>query len=106
MEFIFENGVRLRSKTSRAWKLWFATKALLQRGLVSGDVLRVWLGHVNLFFQLSRSRLSALSACYMFASQHLGHRAVLWPNVRRELCRGFSSWWNMTSLLRFLQLFI
>lgn len=85
MEFIFENGVRLRNKISRAWKLWFATKALLQRGRVSGEVLRVWLGHVNFFFQLGRSGLSALSATYKFVNQHLGHRAVLWPNVRSEL---------------------
>lgn len=25
------------------------------------------------------------SATYKFVSQHLGHRAVMWPNVRREL---------------------
>ena len=43
------------------------------------------LGHVNLFFALCRPCLSVLSSYYRFAAQHLGKRAVVWPNLRREM---------------------
>ena len=85
LEFRFEETVILRNTSKRTWRLWRATRALLGRHRVSGEVLRVWLGHVNFFFQLARSGLSALSACYRFVACSLGRRRALWPNVRKEL---------------------
>lgn len=52
---------------------------------MNGDVIRVWLGHVNFHFLLSRPLLSAISACYRFAISHTGHRFPLWPSVRKEM---------------------
>ena len=85
LEFRFGESVVLRNTSKRTWRLWRATRALLGRHRVSGEVLRVWLGHVDFFFQLARSGLSALSACYRFMACSLGRRRALWPNVRKEL---------------------
>ena len=85
LTFDFSDGVRVRSKRERAWRLWYATKCLLRRRRVNGDVLRVWLGHVNFHFLLSRPLLSTLSACYRFAISHTGHRFPIWPSVRKEM---------------------
>lgn len=84
-QFSFDPKVTLRNKSSRAWRLDIATKAILKRKRVSGDLLRVWLGHTNFFFQLNRLGLSCLSAVYKFSAMNLGRRASMWPNVRREL---------------------
>lgn len=85
LTFDFSDGVRVRSKRERAWRLWYATKCLLRRRRVNGDVIRVWLGHVNFHFLLSRPLLSTLSACYRFAISHTGHRFPIWPSVRKEM---------------------
>ena len=85
MTFSFDNGVRVRGKRARVWRLWGATRALLRRRRVSGETLRIWLGHVNFHFLLARPLLSTLSATYKFAITHLGHRFPLWPSVRREI---------------------
>ncbi len=85
LTFDFRSGVRVRAKSDRAWKLYLATRSLLNRRRVSGGVMRVWLGHVNFHFMLCRPALSVLSSCYKFAIQHLHHRHPLWPSVRREL---------------------
>ena len=85
LQFNFGSRVFIRNKTSRAWRLYLSTKAILKRKRVSGDLLRVWLGHTNFFFQLSRLGLSCPSAVYKFSAMHLGRRAPMWPNVRREL---------------------
>ena len=81
----FRDGATARSKTERAWKLWKATRGLLRRRRVSGRVLRVWLGLINFHFQLFRPALASLSVVYRFMSEHLDHRAPLWPSVRREM---------------------
>ena len=86
LTFNFENGrVTARAKSDRAWKLWLATRALLRRRRVSGEVLRVWIGHCNFHFLLARPLLSCLSACYAFAAKHRHHRYPMWPAVRKEL---------------------
>jgi hypothetical protein len=85
LTFSFGSRVTVRAKQSRAWRLWGATRALLRRRRISGDILRVWLGHVNFHFMLSRPLLSILSACYKFSSSHLGHRFPMWPSVRKEM---------------------
>ena len=85
LEFDFSQGMVVRNTRKRAWRLWLATKSLARRQRVSGDLLRVWLGHVNFYFQLNRPCLSVLSSSYRYAATHLGHRGVVWPNVRREL---------------------
>ena len=85
LTFEFGKEVRVRARSDRVWKLWGATRALIRRRRISGDVLRVWLGHVNFHFQLSRPALSAISACYKFVADHVGHRHPMWPSVRKEL---------------------
>ena len=83
--FRFDNGVRVTAKAERAWRLWAATRAILRRRRVSGDVLRVWLGHVNFHFLMCRPLLSILNATYKFAIAHLGHRFPMWDSVRKEI---------------------
>ena len=85
LTFHFADGVRVTAKAERAWRLWSATRAILRRRRVSGDVLRVWLGHVNFHFLLCRPLLSILNASYKFAIAHLGHRFPMWPTVRKEM---------------------
>ena len=83
--FSFTDRVRVRAKKDRAWRLWAATRALLKRKRISGETLRLWLGHVNFHFLLARPLLSVLSACYKFAATHLGHRYPMWNSVRAEM---------------------
>lgn len=85
LTFHFSNGVRVTAKAERAWRLWSATSAILRRRRVSGDVMRVWLGHVNFHFLLCRPLLSTLSASYKFSIAHLGHRFPMWSTVRKEM---------------------
>ena len=85
MTFDLTSGVRVGAKKDRAWRLFAATKAILRRKRVSGDLIQVWLGHVNYHFLLSRPLMSILSATYKFSLSHLGHRFPMWPEVRREM---------------------
>ncbi|CAE7246456.1 unnamed protein product [Symbiodinium sp. CCMP2592] len=78
-------GCAVRNTRLRAWRLWLATRGMAKRQRLSGELVRVWLGHVNFYFAIARPCLSVLSSCYRFASQNLGRRAVVWPNVRKEL---------------------
>jgi hypothetical protein len=48
-------------------------------------MMRVWLGHVVNHFQIMRSGLSCLHACYRFTQQALGRRVPVWPSVRYEM---------------------
>lgn len=80
-----DDGVTVRAKRERAWKLWLTTRALLRRRRISGEMLRVWIGHINFHFLLARPLLSCLSACYAFASKHRHHRYPMWDSVRKEL---------------------
>ena len=85
LEFDFSQGCVVRNTRLRAWRLWLATRGMAKRQRLSGELVRVWLGHVNFYFAIARPCLSVLSSCYRFASQNLGRRAVVWPNVRKEL---------------------
>ena len=73
------------AKPDRAWKLWHATRGLLRRRRLSGELLRVYLGLANFHFQLMRPALSIFSACYKFAAESIGRQATVWPSVRTEL---------------------
>ena len=73
LTFFLQDGVRVRAKQERAWRLWLATRALLQQRRVSGDAMRVRLGHVNYHFLPCRPLLSVISACYSFCHAHVGH---------------------------------
>ncbi|CAE7214061.1 unnamed protein product [Symbiodinium sp. CCMP2456] len=81
----FQGRCTARSKSQRAWQLWFATRGLLRRGRISGQLLRVYLGLANFHFQLMRPALSIFSACYRFASENIDRRRPVWPSVREEL---------------------
>jgi len=86
MTFDFSGGkVVVRAKRERTWRLWGAIRAVLRRKRISGECLRVLIGHINFHFLLARPLLSTLSACYAFASKHIGHRFPMWPAVRKEL---------------------
>ena len=85
LTFDLENGVRVRGRSDRVWKLWAASRAILRRRRVSGATLRKWLGHVNYHFLLCRPMLSVLSATYKFCMAHLHHRFPMWPSVRKEI---------------------
>lgn len=84
MKFDFAGRVAAMPKPRRTWRLWLATRCLLKRRRVHGKVLQVWLGHVTHHFALTRCCMSSLSACYRFAEEHKGHRAVVWPSVCQE----------------------
>lgn len=75
----------IRHRNKRAWRLYLATKALLRRGRVHGETMRIWLGHVVNHFQLMRPAMSCLHASYRFVQHALSSRAMMWPSVRFEL---------------------
>ena len=60
-----------RHRPARAWRLYQATRALLRRGRLRGEVVRVWLGHVIHHFQLQRPAMSSIHACYRFVQAAL-----------------------------------
>lgn len=84
VEVDLEEGV-LRIKRDRLWRVVLSGEALLQRGKVSGMVLRVWIGHVVNCMMLMRPGLAVLDRCYAFVSQHLETRSHLWPGVKAEI---------------------
>ena len=75
----------VRHRNKRAWRLYLATKALLRRGRVHGETVRIWLGHAVNHFQLMRPAMSCLHASYRFLQHALSSRAMMWPLVRFEL---------------------
>ncbi|CAE7396843.1 unnamed protein product, partial [Symbiodinium pilosum] len=86
MRLSFDKGrSTAMAKPERAWKLWHATRGLLRRRRLSGELLRVYLGLANFHFQLMRPALSVFSACYKFAAENVGRRATVWPTVRSTL---------------------
>lgn len=90
MRFNFSGPVLVTPKSSKVWRLWKATRLLIRRRRIHGKVLQIWLGHVTHMFSLSRSCMSALSACYRFVEDHKHHRSFMWPSVRKEMlhCMG------------------
>eukprot|EP00438_Fugacium_kawagutii_P019574 Skav228158 [mRNA] locus=scaffold439:19428:23715:+ [translate_table: standard] len=76
---------RIRHRAARSWRLYLATRALLRRGRIPGELLRVWIGHVVHHFQLTRCNMSAIHACYRFVEASLGKRTLVWPSVRLEM---------------------
>ena len=76
---------RLRPKSSRAWRLYLALHGLTEVRSVWGWQLRVVLGHIVNYFQLTPLVLSVLSSAYTFVQANLDRSAPLWPEVRDEL---------------------
>ena len=76
---------RIRHRPARAWRLYYATCALLKRGRVKGEMLRTWAGHVVNHFQLLKPAMSCLFSTYRFIQANLGRRAMMWTAVRTEL---------------------
>ena len=101
MTLDFRDQCRVRPKSRRAWRLWFAIHEILRKPRIHGRVLQVLLGHLVHHFQLSRSAMSILSASYRFVADHWFHRAPLWTSVKHELrqCLGvlFIVEYNMSS---------
>ena len=83
---VFDMEARcIRHRPARAWRLYQATRALLRRGRLRGEVVRVWLGHVIHHFQLQRPAMSSIHACYRFVQAALSKRIEVWPSVRFEM---------------------
>ena len=76
---------RIRHRAKRAWRPYYATKALTKRGRINGETLRVWLGHVVNHFQLLRPAMACLHSCYRFVQAALGRRMLVWNSVRTEM---------------------
>ena len=76
---------RLRPKSSRAWRLYLALHGLTEVRSVWGWQLRVVLGHIVNYFQLTPLVLSVLASAYTFVQANLDRSAPLWPEVRDEL---------------------
>ena len=62
----------LRHKRDRAWRLYRATKHMTGMRRLTGEAMRVWLGHAVHFCEMSRLSLSVLDACYKFVTAGLG----------------------------------
>ena len=75
----------IRHRAARFWRLYMATRALLRRGRIRGEMMRVWIGHVVHHFQLARCNMSVIHACYRFVEASLGKRSLVWPSVRLEM---------------------
>ena len=82
LEVDFSQGCVVRNTRLRACKLWLATRGMAKRQRLS---VRAWVGHVKFYFAIARPDLSVLSSRYRFASQALGRRVVVWPNIGKEL---------------------
>lgn len=68
----------------RLWKLRLATLELLRQGRGSGRIERL-VGHFTFAGLLQRGMLSVFQASYVYIRKHYEEKAVLWPEVRREL---------------------
>lgn len=75
----------IRHRAARSWRLYMTTRALLRRGRIRGEMMRVWIGHVVHHFQLARCNMSVIHACYRFVEASLGKRSLVWPSVRLEM---------------------
>ena len=76
---------RVSNKPSRLWKVYQASRALIQRSKVRGELVEIWLGHATSIFRLAPHFLSAFSHIYRFCEVARGRRVCLWPSVRAEI---------------------
>ena len=61
MRLSFDKGrSTAMAKPERAWKLWHATRGLLRRRRLSGELLRIYLGLTNFHFQFEAGALRLL----------------------------------------------
>ena len=74
-----KHDAKLRHRNDRAWRLYRATRELWLMPRVSGEVLRVWLGHVVHYCESMRLDLSILRSSYRFVESPLGSSKPL-PN--------------------------
>eukprot|EP00438_Fugacium_kawagutii_P017101 Skav204591 [mRNA] locus=scaffold672:132020:137458:- [translate_table: standard] len=80
----FENK-KVFNKPLRLWKVYLASRALLRRGRVRGEMVEVWLGHVTALFRLAPHFLSIFSHIYRFCEIARGRRVWFWPSVKAEI---------------------
>ena len=80
----FESKI-LSNKPARLWRFHLASRALLRRAKVKGDLLEVWAGHATSLLSLARHGFSALEAIYKFIAKNKGRRARVWESVREEI---------------------
>ena len=60
---------RVRNKSSRTWRFYLATSALLRRPAARGEHLEVWAGHAASLFSICRPAYSIMSAVYTASSR-------------------------------------
>lgn len=73
------------NKPARVWKFFQATRALLRRRKLKGDLLQIWTGHYTSLCGITPYGLSALNHTYRFIQASLNKRITVWPVVRHEL---------------------
>ncbi|CAE8627459.1 unnamed protein product, partial [Polarella glacialis] len=78
-------GQKLRHKNVRAWRLYLGLKYLLTLKKITGEVLRVFLGHIVHYCTLMRPALSILVHSYAVAFSSLGKTVNFPACVKREL---------------------
>ncbi|CAE8613278.1 unnamed protein product, partial [Polarella glacialis] len=74
----------MRHKNGRAWRLYLGLKYLLSLRRVTGEVIRVFVGHVVHYFTLLRPAMSILAHTYKFAFANLGRTAIITDAVKWE----------------------
>ncbi|CAK0852610.1 unnamed protein product, partial [Prorocentrum cordatum] len=79
------DGIKLRARLAKRWRLVQGVRALLRRGRAAGREVEKMAGHFTHAMLLNRPALSALRSVCDFARKHYRHPAPLWPSVRREL---------------------
>ena len=85
LEF-YNEGRCLSIRRSRLRRLYGALRALLSRGVVSGEALRIFVGHVTWAMLIRRPSLSLLNVSHAFINAEVSPRhRVLWPSLRVEL---------------------
>jgi hypothetical protein len=78
-------GQKLRHKNFRAWRLYLGLKYLLTLKKITGEVLRMFLGHIVHYCTLMRPALSILVHSYAVAFSSLGKTVKFPACVKSEL---------------------
>lgn len=85
---IRSDTMSLRHKPARAWRLYEAARELLKRKRLSGDLVRVIIGHYNHYFTLARPAMSVFFHCDRFIQEHVWVIARVPNAVKQELLIG------------------
>ncbi|CAK0822647.1 unnamed protein product, partial [Prorocentrum cordatum] len=74
----------IRHKSERAWRLYLGIKYVLKLRRVTGEAVRVLLGHCIHYLVLLRPAMSVFAHAYRFVNSSLGRTCELPGQVKRE----------------------